>query len=233
MEPVDGDVVVVVEHDELAELLVAGERGGLAADALHHAAVAGEHVGVVVHDLGAERGGQEALGQGHAHAVGHALAQRPGGGLDAGGVAELGVAGRAAAPLTEGLEVVQAQVVAGEVQHGVEQHAGVARRQHEAVTVRPGGIGRVVAQMPREQRVGDARGAHGHAGVAGVGFLDAVDGQEADGVDTTFFEGQLAHGCPFVMRARPQASALPRRAGRAEAAAGRQLCFTRLRSTAR
>jgi hypothetical protein len=39
---VDADVVVVVEDDELAELLMAGKRGGLAADALHHVAVTGE-----------------------------------------------------------------------------------------------------------------------------------------------------------------------------------------------
>ena len=52
---VDGDVVVVVEEDELAQLQVTGEGGGFAADALHQVAVAGEHVGVVIDDVGAGR----------------------------------------------------------------------------------------------------------------------------------------------------------------------------------
>ena len=38
----DRDLVVVVEHDEVAELLVAGQRGGLVADALLDVAVRGE-----------------------------------------------------------------------------------------------------------------------------------------------------------------------------------------------
>ena len=54
-------------------------------DALHHAAVAQEHIGVMVDDGVAgtiEGGGQRALRQRHAHGVGEALAQRTGGGLD-------------------------------------------------------------------------------------------------------------------------------------------------------
>ncbi len=198
---VDGDVVVVVEEDQLAELLVAGEGGGLAADALHHAAVAGQHVGVVVDDVVAEGGGEEALGDGHADGVGDALAERAGRRLDARRVPVLGVTRRAAAPLAEGLEVVDAQVVAGQVQHGVEQHARVARGEHEAVAVRPRGVGRVVPEVTREERVRDGRGAHGHARMAGVGLLDAVDGQEADGVDAAVLEGcarHWAHLDPFV-----------------------------------
>ena len=47
---VDGDPVVVVDHDELAELLRAGERSRLVRDPLHHAAVAEEDVGVMIDD---------------------------------------------------------------------------------------------------------------------------------------------------------------------------------------
>ena len=199
---VDGDVVVVVEQDQLAELLVAGVGGGLAADALHHAAVAGEHVGVVVDDVVAEGGGEEALGHGHADGVGDALAERAGGRLDAGGVPELGVTRRAAAPLAERLEVVHGQVVAGQVQHGVEQHARVPGGEHEAVAVRPRRVRGVVAQVTREEGVGDGSGAHRHAGMAGVGLLDAVDGEEADGLDAPLLERGIAHHCahsdPFM-----------------------------------
>jgi len=209
---VDGDVVVVVEDDQLAEPLVAGERGGLAADALHHAAVAGQRVGVVVHDVRAVGRGEEALGERHADRVGEPLTQWAGGRLDAGRVAVLGVAGRAAAPLPERLEIVEAQVVSGEVQQGVQQHARVAGGEHEPVAVRPRRVGRVVAQMAGEEGVGHRRRAHRHAGVAGVGLLDAVDGQEADGLDTPLLERRVAHDCahggPFTRASGPTASAL-------------------------
>ena len=94
----DGDVVVVVEEDEVAQLLVPGERGRLAGDALLHAAVAGDDVDVVVErrlarrGVGVEQAALAAGGHGHADAVGHALAERAGGDLDAGGVVVLGVA---------------------------------------------------------------------------------------------------------------------------------------------
>ena len=50
-----------------------------------------------------ELGRQAALGDGHADAVGEALAERPGRRLDAGRQAVLGMAGRDAAPLAERL----------------------------------------------------------------------------------------------------------------------------------
>ena len=237
---VDGDVVVVVEDDELAQLLVTGERGGLAADALHHVAVAGEHVGEVVHDarrVSVERRPEKALGDGHADGVGEALAEGPGGGLDAGGVPVLGMAGRLAAPLAERLQVVEAQVVAGEMEQGVEQHARVARRQHEAVAVGPGRIGRVEAEMAREQRVRHGGRTHRHAGMTGLGLLHAVDGQKADGVDAALFEGlcarHWAHLDPFDSSWSGKARQPPtsRDVGRAEAADGRHTCVRLLRST--
>ena len=47
---VDRNAVVVVERDQLAEAQRAGERAGLVRDAFHHAAVADEHVRVVIDD---------------------------------------------------------------------------------------------------------------------------------------------------------------------------------------
>jgi len=93
----DGDVVVVPEHGQLFETQVAREAGGFVGDPLHQAAVPGEGIGAVIHDSVAgtvEAGGHPALGDGHAHGVADALAQGPGGRLDACGVAELWVAGR-------------------------------------------------------------------------------------------------------------------------------------------
>ena len=80
---------------------MAGERRGLVADALLEVAVAADHEGVVVADVGAEAGPQEPLGHAHADGVGHALAQRAGGDLDPERVVDLGVARRLRAPLPE------------------------------------------------------------------------------------------------------------------------------------
>ena len=49
--------------------------------------------------------------------------------------------------LAEVLEVVDRQVVAGQVQQGVDQHRAVAVGQHEAVAVGPFGVGWVVLEV--------------------------------------------------------------------------------------
>src|SRR5918996_4187611 len=86
---------------------------------------------------------QEPLGYGHPDGVGEALPQRSRRGLDPGGVAALGVPGRARAPLPERLELLQRQVVAAEVEQRVEQHGGVAAGEHEPVAIGPVGVGGV------------------------------------------------------------------------------------------
>ena len=98
---VDGDVVVVVDQGELAEPEVPGERGRLARDAFHQVAVAHEGPGAMIDDPVArpvEVLRQEPLGDRHPDRVADALAQRAGGGLDAGRVAPLGMARRLASP---------------------------------------------------------------------------------------------------------------------------------------
>ena len=77
-------------------------------NAFHQAAVAGQHIGVVVDQVIAEGGVHDALGERHADAVGEALAERPGGRLDAGGMAIFGMAGGARAELAEMLDLVDA-----------------------------------------------------------------------------------------------------------------------------
>ena len=72
--------------------------------------------------------------------------------------------------------------IAGQMQQRVEQHRAVAGRQHEAVAVGPVRIGRVELQELREQHGGDVGHAHRHAGMAGLGLLDGIHGERADGV---------------------------------------------------
>jgi hypothetical protein len=130
----DRDLVVVVQQDQVAELVVAGQGADLVAEALLDVAVRGEAVDVVVEHRRARLGvrvEQAALaagGHGHADGVADALAERAGGGLDAGGVPVLRVARGQRAPLPQAAQVVQAQAVAGEVELDVERQAGVPAR---------------------------------------------------------------------------------------------------------
>ncbi|CAM5581502.1 hypothetical protein SCYAM73S_04252 [Streptomyces cyaneofuscatus] len=185
----DGDVVGVVEDDEVAELLASGQRTGLGRDAFHQVAVGGDDVHVVVEGAGAGRrvGVEEAAlaagGHGHADGGGEPLAERPGGDLDAPGVAVLGVAGGAGAPGSQRLQVVQLHAVTAQVQLDVEGEAGVAAGEHEAVAAEPLVVGRVVAHDLLEEQVREGRQAHRGAGVAVARLLHGVGGEQPDGVD--------------------------------------------------
>ena len=80
---VDRDAVVVEQHDQPAEPEMAGQRDRFLADAFHQAAVAADHIGVVIDDVVAEAGASMALGERHADRLAEALAERAGRGLDA------------------------------------------------------------------------------------------------------------------------------------------------------
>ena len=168
----DRDLVVVVEHDEVAELVVARERGHLVADALLDVPVGDEAVDEVVERAGAGGGVRvvqaplAAGGHGHADRVAEALPERAGGGLHAGGEPVLRVPGRDAAPGPQRLQVIQGQPVPGQVQLDVQGEAGVPAGQHEAVATHPVRIGRIVPEQPLEEQVGRGRQAHRRARVS-------------------------------------------------------------------
>ena len=177
-----GDLVVVPEHDEPRQLQVAGEVDRLVGDALHQAAVAGDHVGPMIDEI-AVPGRQRALGDGHADSGGEALPKGPGRRLDAESVAVLGMAGGPGAELSEALDFLDGHVgVAGQIEQRVKQHRPVAGRQDETVAVWPTRGRGIEFEELREQHRRDVGHAHRHAGMAGLGFFDRVDRQEADGV---------------------------------------------------
>ena len=188
---VERDVVVVVEIRELAELQVPRERPRLRRDALHQVPVSHEGESPVVDDFVARPVvalGEEPLRDRHAHGVGRALAERPRRRLDAWRQVRLGVAGRPAAPLAEGLEVVESQVVARQMEQAVQQHAAVAGREHEPIPVGPVRVAGVVLEVALPEHVGHRRGSERKAWVPGVGFLDGVDRQRPDRVHAEFIE---------------------------------------------
>gem|GEM_PF-4319854 len=179
---VEGDVVGIVEHDEVVQAEASGEGGGLLGDALLQAAVAREAHHEMVEDLvlrGVEVGRGHLGGDGHADDVAGALAERAGGRLDAGGLAELGVPRGLGVELTEGLHLVDGQVEAGEVQPGVEEHRAVAGGKDEAVAVDPLRVGGVVTQEMSVEGGADLGGSQGEAQVARMAGGHGVHGQSA------------------------------------------------------
>ena len=60
--------------------------------------------------------------------------------------------------------------------------------EHKAVAVGPGRLGRVVLQEARPKDVGHGRRAHGHARMARIGLLHAINGKKANGIDAELIE---------------------------------------------
>jgi hypothetical protein len=185
----DRYLVVVVQQDQVAQPVVAGQGADLVADALLDVAVRGEAVDVVVEQRGArlgvrvEQAALAAAGDGHADGVAEALPERAGGGLDAGRVPVLRVTRCLRAPLPQRAQVVQVQAVAGEVELDVERQAGVPAGQDKAVAAGPQRLGRIVPQDALEQQVSRRSEAHRRTGMAVAGALHGVHGQHADRVD--------------------------------------------------
>ena len=166
---IDRDAVVIPESDQLVQLPGAGQRTRFVRDAFHHAAVTHERVGMVVDDdvVGlVELGGEHFFRHRHADGIGNTLAEGAGGGFNTGRITILGVTRCLRMQLTELLDVVNRQVIAGQMQQRINQHRAVAVGQHKAVTIWPLGVGGIVAQVVIPQRLSDFRHAHGRAGVA-------------------------------------------------------------------
>lgn len=185
----DGDVVGVVEDDQVPELLMPRQRTGLGRHAFHQVAVGGDDVHMVVEGAGADGrvGVEEAAlapgGHGHADGGGEPLPERPGGDLDAPGVAVLRVAGGDGAPGAQRLQVVQLHPVPAQIELDVEGEAGVAAGEHEAVAAEPPVVGRVVPHDLLEQQIRQRGQAHRGARVAVARLLHGVGRERPHGVD--------------------------------------------------
>ena len=180
---VDRDRIVVPEDDQPGELQVTGKVDRLVADAFLQAAVAGDHVGEMIDEIGAVAGSKHALGQRHADGGRDALSKRAGRRLDAKRMAIFGMSGGAAAQLAKALQFLDRHVfVAEQVMQRILQHRAVPGRKHEAVAIRPVGRRRIDVDEAAEQHRRDVGHAHRHARMAGIGLLDAVHRQCANGV---------------------------------------------------
>src|SRR5438105_9902739 len=122
---------------------MAGEAGGFGGDPFHQVAVTDNPISKVINDLEPRTvvaRSEVGLCYRHAHAVAEALTQRTRRSLDSRSQAPLGMAGRMAAPLAELFDLLEREIIAGEMEHAVKQHRGVAGGQDKAVSVRPRGI---------------------------------------------------------------------------------------------
>ena len=179
---VDGDPVVVPEHDEPPEPQVPGEVDRLLADPFHQAAVAGDHPGEMV-DEPREPRRLHPLGERHPDRRRDPLPERPGRHLDPERVAVLRMPGGPAAELPERLQLVHPHVgIAEQVVQRIEQHRPVPGRQHEPVAVRPLRIGRIELDEAVEQHRRDIRHAHRHPRMPRLRRLHRVHGERPDGV---------------------------------------------------
>lgn len=93
---VNGDVVVIVDRNQVAQLQVTGEGSSLTGNTLHVASIAHEDICVVVNKLESglvKLGSSVLLGNGKTNSVSKTLAERASGDLNAGGIVGLRVTG--------------------------------------------------------------------------------------------------------------------------------------------
>ena len=182
---VDGNIVVVIQYHQFAQAQGAGQRAGFVGNAFHQAAVAEEYIGVVIDNVQAvfiEFGSQQFFGQRHAHSIGNTLSQWAGGGFHTVGVAVFGVAGSFAVELSEVFQVINADIIATQMQQAVQQHGSMAVGEYETIAIVKLRIGRIVLQKAAPQYFCHIGHAHRCARVAGVGLLYRIGRKKTDGV---------------------------------------------------
>ena len=138
-------------------------------DALHKTPIAEKNPGLVINyreAVAIELRRQHFFGQRHADRIAKALPQRTRRRFDTKPGLVFGMARRAGAELPEISNFIDRQRIAGQVQQAVQQHRSVAVRQHEAVTIGPVWIYRIMLVVIIPEDFGDIRHAHRRARMA-------------------------------------------------------------------
>jgi len=123
---VNGDMVVIIDANEVSKLEMTGEGSSFGGNAFLEAAVTDKDVGEAVKEVetrAVERGGSLSLGDGETDSIADTLTERTGSDFNARGIVSLWMAWGLAANLSEVLEVVNGEVVTVEVEQSVMQHA--------------------------------------------------------------------------------------------------------------
>ena len=194
----DGYPVVVIHDDQTCQAEMAGQGSRLGRKPFHEIPITTHDIGVVIDDGGVrpvEAGRQVTLRHGHAHGVGKPLAERTGGRLHARGMTVFGMPRRLAAPLPKVFQIIEAQVITGQMKQTIQQHRGMTARKDKPIPIDPLGIGRIVLQVLRPEDIGRRGESHRSTGMPGIGLLDRVHGKRSNGVD--------AHGVEIFQTGRP------------------------------
>ena len=116
--------------------------------------------------------------QGHADADGQPLAERAGRHVDVRQDVRVGVALQAAAELTQAQQL-GVRDRSGRLEHRVEQRAGVALAEDQAVVAGLTGVGPVISQVFGEEHGHEVGGGHAGSRVARPRFRRAADAVHA------------------------------------------------------
>ena len=146
---IDGNAIVVIEHDQLAQTERARQGADLVGYPFHQAAVTNKNVSGVIDycvSKAVELSSQRLFGDRHTNAVRQPLTQRPGSRFNTWRVAVLWVSGSLGMQLPEITDFVHGNIVATQVQQRVDQHGAVAIGHDEAVAIKPARMDRTVAQ---------------------------------------------------------------------------------------
>lgn len=220
--PVDRDVIVVVQVDQLAEPKVPGQARRLRRNPLHQVTIAADRVGEMINDLEPRPvigRRQQPLRQRHTYTRRKASPERTRRHFHAHGMPVLRVPRRLRAPLTKALQLIERQIIPAEMQQRVEQHRAVAAAQHEAVAVRPRRRLRVVHEELPPEHTSHHRAAHRHPGVPRVRGLNGVHCQRLDRIDDlrqrfggkdTRGQGYAGRHCGLTYHARRDPGYAPR-----------------------
>jgi len=122
---IDGNPIVVVETDQFPQAQVSGQRRGLGGNTFHQVPVGDDDIREMVHNRRGvgpiESRAEVLLDDRHPNGIGKTLAERSGRRFYAGCQVNFWVPRHRTAPLSEIFDIVQCQVVTGEVQERIEQ----------------------------------------------------------------------------------------------------------------
>lgn len=175
---INGNMVVVVNGDQVAQLQMTGKGSGLAGNTLHVASITHENIGVVVDDLkswSVELGRLVVLSNGQTDCIGETLAKRTSCDLDTWSVVSFRVTWGDAVDVSEVLEVRHRESIAGKMENGILEHACMAVRKDESIAVDPFWVLWVVVHDPVEENVGHWGHSHGSARMARVCVEGRID----------------------------------------------------------
>ncbi len=136
------------------------------------------------------------LTNGHTHCIGDSLSQRACRCFHPVRFTIFRMPRRLRTELSKLLQVIQGELVSGQMQEGIKQHRAMTTRQDKAIPVGPAGVGGVVPHPVEIEDRSDIRQTQRSSWMSRVGFLDRVGGQSSDYISNLF----QMHGATSLIR---------------------------------